>query len=186
MTGDYLSNQFLIAMPALDDPNFQRTVTLICQHDAEGALGLVINRPLGLPLQDIFDQMDVASADPRFSDDPIFVGGPVQQERGFVLHEPIGGWESTLQLSDDLAMTTSRDILAAMAQGDGPDRALVALGYAGWGAGQLEDEMSANSWLNVPADKAIIFEVAVAQRWIEAARIIGIDIDRLSDQAGHA
>jgi putative transcriptional regulator len=180
------NNQFLIAMPAMDDPNFHRTVTLICQHDDEGAIGLIVNRPLEVPLQQVFEQMDIDEVGPRFRDAPIFVGGPVQQERGFVLHQPIGTWDSTLSVSDDLGMTTSRDILAAMASGDGPDRAMVALGYAGWGAGQLEAEMASNSWLNAPADQSIIFDLDVSKRWLEAARLLGVDIDRLSDQTGHA
>jgi putative transcriptional regulator len=180
------TNQFLIAMPALEDPNFHRTVTLICQHDDEGAIGLIVNRPLEVPLQQVFEQMDIEDVDPRFREQPIYVGGPVQQERGFVLHRPVGEWDSTLDISDDLGMTTSRDILAAMATGGGPEDAIVALGYAGWGAGQLEEEMAANSWLNAPADQSIIFDLDVSERWLAAARLLGVDIDQLSDQAGHA
>jgi putative transcriptional regulator len=186
MASTRYSNQFLIAMPALDDPNFQRTVTLICQHDDEGAIGLIVNRPLEVPLNQIFEQMEIGSTHPRFAEDPIYIGGPVQQERGFVLHQPEGSWDSTLAVSDELAMTTSRDILQAMAEGGGPDRAMVALGYAGWGAGQLEDEMAANSWLNVPTELTVIFDIDASQRWLEAARLQGIDLERLSDQTGHA
>lgn len=183
---DYLSNQFLIAMPNLGDPNFYRSVTYICQHDAEGALGIVINRPLDLTLADIFAQLSLTHDAGILARQPVMEGGPVQRERGFVIHPREGKWESSLEVSDRLAVTTSRDILAALADGSGPTNALVALGYAGWGAGQLDMEMAANAWLTVPCEEEILFETAFEQRWAAAAQRIGINISELNLPAGHA
>lgn len=182
----YLTNHFLIAMPALADPNFFHTVTFICEHDAEGAMGLVINRPLDMQLGEILAHMDVAEIDPGAAGLPVFQGGPVQMERGFVLHEPLGDWEATLQISDTIGVTASQDILTAMAAGRGPRRALVALGYAGWGAGQLEREMAENAWLSGPASAEILFETPVERRWEAAAALLGVDLNLLSGDAGHA
>lgn len=184
--GQYLTGQFLIAMPALDDPNFDRTVTYVCEHNDDGALGIIINRPTTMALGEIFAQMDLPADDAALAVQPVLEGGPVQPERGFVIHDD-GETEfgATLQVPDGLRVTTSRDILAAMAAGKGPAHAIVALGYAGWGAGQLEAEMAANSWLTVPADPAIIFSVPFERRWEAAAELIGIDITALSSEAGH-
>lgn len=173
-------------MPGLDDPNFSQTVTLICQHDDEGAMGLVINRPLDIPLREVLAQMELDQVEETLGVDPVYLGGPVQPERGFVLHRPLGSWEATLRVSDDVAMTASRDVLEAMARGEGPDDTLVALGYAGWSPGQLEQEMAQNAWLNVAADSRLIFETEAAQRWPAAAKLLGVDLDQLSDQTGHA
>jgi putative transcriptional regulator len=181
-----LTNQLLIAMPGMADPNFTTTVTLICEHNDDGALGIVINRPTTLKLSGLFEQLEVESADPGVADDPVMSGGPVGIERGFVLHGPERSYESTLEVSDAICLTLSRDIIDAMAAGDGPEHALVALGYAGWGAGQLEEEMLANSWLNVPATPEIVFETPFAERWNSAARTLGIDIASLPTDAGHA
>jgi putative transcriptional regulator len=181
-----LTNQLLIAMPALADPNFSRTVTLICDHSPDGALGLVINRPLELALGDLFEQIDVDPALAQHGTDPIQYGGPVQNNRGFVLHEPLGHWESTLPVSDTLGLTTSQDILHAIAEDRGPDTWLVALGYAGWGAGQLEQEMADNAWLNGPADNRILFHTPLAERWQAAAARLGVDLSTLHGGAGHA
>ncbi len=181
-----LANNFLIAMPALGDPNFYHSVTLICEHNDNGALGIIINRPLGVNLGEIFEQLKLAADDAGLGDRPVLSGGPVQPERGFVLHRPTREWESTLVVSDSLAVTTSRDILVAMADGQGPEPALVALGYAGWSPGQLEQEMQANAWLSVPADNAIIFETPFEKRWPAAAQLLGVDLDRLSNETGHA
>ncbi|TNJ35344.1 YqgE/AlgH family protein [Arenimonas terrae] len=183
--GNFLANHFLIAMPALEDPNFQRSVTLICQHDAEGAMGIVINRVADYTLGELLAQMEL-SADEGLAAVPLVAGGPVQPDRGFVLHDDPRDWSSTLRFGDGLAVTTSRDILTAMAGGDGPGNVLVALGYAGWTAGQLEAELAENSWLTVPADRDILFHRPLDQRWQAAAFSAGVDLARLTGYAGHA
>lgn len=182
----YLNNQFLLAMPALGDPNFYRSVTYICQHDADGALGIVINRPMGLTLAEVFQQMSLPDKSAKFAAQPVMEGGPVQRERGFVIHPGGSEWQSSLNVSDRLAVTSSRDVLEAMAAGEGPDKALVALGYAGWGAGQLDMELAANAWLTAPCDEEILFEMTFEQRWTAAAARIGINISDLNLPAGHA
>ena len=181
-----LSNQFLIAMPTLPDPNFHRTVTYLCAHSEEAAMGIVINRPTELKLGDVLGQMSIESQRPEVQNMPVLHGGPVCPERGFVLHQPIGDWEATLKVGDDLGVTTSRDILTAVAEGQGPSQALIALGYAGWGAGQLEREVLENAWLSGPADGGVLFDVPYEDRWESAARLLGIDLERLSSEAGHA
>jgi putative transcriptional regulator len=181
-----LANHLLIAMPALDDPNFHRTVALVCQHDEHGAMGLVINRIAEYTLGDLLAQMQIASLDAALLATGVVAGGPVQTDRGFVLHDDPRAWNSTLRFGAGLAVTTSRDILDAMARGDGPANVLVALGYAGWEAGQLEAEMAQNSWLTVPADDAILFRTPLAERWHAAARALGVDPGNLADYAGHA
>ncbi|MEA5445258.1 YqgE/AlgH family protein [Gammaproteobacteria bacterium AB-CW1] len=184
---DYLNGHFLIAMPALGDPNFHHTVTLICEHGPEGALGIIINRPLeDIHLGDVLEQLELGEAQTGIGNQPLFQGGPVEQERGFVVHQPLGDWEASLDLGNDLGVTSSRDILAAIADGKGPEKSFVALGYAGWGAGQLEQEISENAWLSSPAEARILFDVPPAQRWRESARAMGVDLSRLSDQSGHA
>ena len=186
MAQDFLVNHFLVAMPSLHDPNFQQCVVYVCEHNASSALGIILNRPTNVVLGDIFKQLSISVDDRELSQRPVFQGGPVQTDRGFVIHEPSGDWESTRKLESGLGVTTSRDVLAALARGQGPGRSFVALGYAGWGAGQLETELAANSWLSTPADKRIIFETPVAERWQAAARLIGVDIALLSGDAGHA
>ena len=181
-----LTNQLLIAMPGMADPNFSTTVTLVCEHNDDGALGIVINRPTTLKLGGLFEQLSVEDADTDAVDDPVMAGGPVGIERGFVLHGPEHRYESTLEVSDKICLTLSRDIIDAMATGTGPERTLVALGYAGGGAGQLEEEMLANSWLHVPATPEIVFETPFAERWNSAARTLGIDISAMPTDAGHA
>jgi len=183
---DYLNNQFLIAMPALDDPNFAQTVTLICEHSERGALGIVVNRTLPMTLGEVFEQLGLDASQSRVNDQPVLQGGPVQTERGFVLHSPTGKWESSLPFSERMHLTTSRDILDALAAGEGPASAVIALGYAGWDAGQLEEEMARNAWLTVPADERVVFATPVDQRWQAAARLLGIDLFTLSSDAGHA
>ena len=183
---DSLVNQLLIAMPGMLDPNFSTTVTLICEHNDEGALGIVINRPTTLKLGGLFEQLAVKDADPDVASNPVLSGGPVGTERGFVLHGPEHSYENTLAVSDDIRLTLSRDVIDAMAKGQGPDNALVAIGYAGWEPGQLEDEMLANAWLNVPATSEIVFDTPFAERWDSAARTLGIDIASMSTEAGHA
>jgi len=181
-----LANQLLIAMPGMADPNFNSTVTLICEHNQEGALGIVINRPLTLKLGGLFEQLELTDPDPAMAGDPVLLGGPVGPERGFVLHGPEQTFENSIAVSKDIQLTLSRDVLDAMAGGVGPRKTLVALGYAGWEPGQLETEMLANSWLSVPATTNIVFDTPFNERWSSAARILGIDISRISPDAGHA
>jgi putative transcriptional regulator len=176
----------LIAMPGMADPNFNSTVTLVCEHNAEGALGIVINRPMNLNLGGLFEQLALNQADQSVANSPILDGGPVGRERGFVLHNPTGKFESSVTVSPDIHLTLSRDVLDAMAAGSGPQNSLVALGYAGWDAGQLEQEMLHNTWLSVPANPEIIFDVPFTERWSVAAKIIGVDISQMSPHAGHA
>lgn len=181
-----LTNHFLIAMPQLDDPNFLHSVTYICQHDAEGAMGIMVNRPLEMQLQEIFDHLDIANSDLALGRQPVYSGGPVQTDHGFVLHTPSKNWQGTLFISDEIALTASSDILGDIASHTGPDHTLVALGYAGWGPGQLEEEMAQNAWLSVPADASIIFDLPYEQRWHAAAALLGIDLKLISEYAGHA
>ncbi len=181
-----LVNHFLIAMPSLADPNFSRTVTYMCEHSSEGAMGLVINRPLNIALTELLSQIELDTAVPGLDEVPVYQGGPVQNERGFVLHQTLGDWEATLAVSEDIGVTMSRDILEAIAAGEGPRHYLVALGYAGWGAQQLEGEMAANAWLSGPADPAIIFERPAEERWDAAAALLGVNLSLLSSDVGHA
>lgn len=180
-----LSNQFLIAMPNLGDPNFSRTVTLICEHSSDGAMGIVINRPLELSLRDVLVQMNI-EANEESRQQPVYLGGPVQNNRGFILHRPLGKWESTLAVTDSLGVSTSRDILLAMAENRGPERSLLVLGYASWGAGQLEREIAENAWLNCPAAHEIIFDIPAETRWQAAAGRLGVNLATISGEAGHA
>ena len=181
-----LANHLLIAMPAMEDPNFRRAVALVCQHDEQGAMGIVVNRGADYTLGELLAQLDIVADDAALAGTGVVAGGPVQPERGFVLHDDPRAWGSTLRLTPGLAITTSRDILDAIARGDGPPHALVALGYAGWGAGQLETELAQNSWLTVPADEGILFRTPLAERWEAATRGLGFDPANLSDYAGHA
>ncbi|HEU5337694.1 MAG TPA: YqgE/AlgH family protein [Sulfuricaulis sp.] len=185
-SSDSLANHFLIAMPSLVDVNFARSVTLICEHSEEGSMGIVINRLTDLHLGDIFDQLGIPPEKANHADNAVYLGGPVQNNRGFVLHEPLGKWESTLPVTDRFGVSTSRDILEAIAENRGPEKFIVALGYAGWGAGQLEREISENSWLSGPANREIIFELPVEHRWKAAAGLVGVDLTTLSGEAGHA
>ncbi len=182
----WLTGHFLIAMPSLQDPNFARGVTYLCHHDAQGALGLLINRPSGMTVSDLFRHLQIAPIAPGLGDQAVLIGGPVSPEVGFVLHEPAGEWQSTLAVGRGLCLTTSRDVLAAIARGEGPRRHLVALGYAGWAAGQLERELLENAWLAVPADERILFEAPIERRWEEAAALVGVRISDLGHWVGHA
>jgi len=181
-----LKNQLLIAMPSLQDPNFARTVTYICEHGDHGAMGIVLNRPTDLCLTDILQHMQIEGGLGEAGGQTVYLGGPVEEERGFVLHTHTEPWDSTLAIDSEISITTSRDILEAMARGAGPSRTLVALGYAGWGAGQLEREIQENAWLSGPADQTILFELPPEQRWEAAARLLGVDVHLLSSEAGHA
>ena len=185
-----LTGHFLIAMPSLEDPNFQGTVTYLCAHNEDGAMGIVINRPLEIRLGEVLAHLNIEVQNDEISQAPVLQGGPVQTERGFVIHEPgahepSATWDSVLKVSDAIAVATSHDILHSIAGGHGPNRAVVALGYAGWGAGQLEREVLENAWLSAPADSSIIFDVAVEDRWRQATRTLGVDPQRLSGEAGH-
>ncbi|HLD13322.1 MAG TPA: YqgE/AlgH family protein [Burkholderiales bacterium] len=181
-----LANHFLIAMPALADANFARTVTFICDHSSEGTMGLVVNRPTDLKLRDILDQLGIGAGGAHAAGLPVYYGGPVQNNRGFVLHEPIGQWQATLAVTDTLGVSSSRDILEAIAHNQGPARYLITLGYAGWSPGQLERELSENAWLNGPADQAILFDLPPEQRWKAAAQHVGVDLSTFTGNAGHA
>lgn len=182
----YLNNQFIIAMPNLTDPTFFHTVTYLCQHNKDGALGIVINRLANMKLGEIFRQMNIPVTSEIASEMPVFTGGPVQQHRGFVLHTPNEkAWDMTLPVSDTISLTTSRDIIEAIAVGEGPEQYLVALGYAGWSEGQLEKEMLNNTWLSTPFGKQVLFDTSINQRWSAAASQIGIDINQLTAPAGH-
>lgn len=181
-----LENHVLIALPALADPNFSRSVTLICQHDAEGAMGVVVNRASEYTLGEVFRQMGIESDDTGLCARPVIAGGPVHPERGFVLHDGDHGWDSSLAIADGLFVTTSRDVLEALARGEGPASATVALGCAGWGAGQLEHELVENSWLTAPADPELLFALPLESRWQAAAGRIGVDMARVADYSGHA
>ena len=181
-----LANQLLIALPALADSNFARSVALICQHDADGAMGIVVNRASEYTLGEVLGQMGLEGGDETMRAQPVLAGGPVHPERGFVLHDGGMQWDSTLAITDQLFLTTSRDILEAMARGEGPDNAIVALGCAGWGSGQLEHELTENDWLTAPADAELLFELPLDARWQAAAGRIGVDFAHLADYAGHA
>ena len=186
MENTRLSNHFLIAMPSLADGNFSRSVTYICEHDDKGSLGITINRPSDILLEEIFQQLEIPCSQPHISQQPVYVGGPVQQDRGFLLHSPVGNWDSSLQVTENIAVTTSKDILEAIARGEGPEQVIIALGYAGWGPGQLEHEMSENAWLSCPANEQILFHTPAEKRWEQAAMLLGIDLQLLSSDTGHA
>ena len=182
-----LAGHFLIAMPAMGDPNFARGITFICQHDGDGAMGLVVNRLSDYKLGDVLQQMHMPCERVEVASTPVLMGGPVQPERGFVLHAPSEReWDSSYRINDALAVTTSRDILAAMADGGGPPRVLVTLGYAGWGAGQLEQELRDNAWLTVRADDRILFETPLDDRWNAAIALVGINPANLTSYSGRA
>ncbi|TYT26902.1 YqgE/AlgH family protein [Luteimonas viscosa] len=180
------ANQLLIALPTLADPGFARTVALICQHDDDGAMGVVVNRASDFTLGEVLRQMGIASDDPELVEQRVLAGGPVHPERGFVLHDGASTWDSTLAVAADLSVTTSRDILEAIASGEGPANATVALGCAGWGAGQLEFELTENSWLTAPVRQEILFSLPLDQRWQAAAGEIGVDLMRIAGHVGHA
>ncbi len=181
-----LTHHFLIAMPAMADPHFSRTLTYICEHNDQGALGIVVNRPLEMTLQALLEQVSIPPAGGKFKSVPIHFGGPVQVDRGFVLHTPLGQWQSTLAVSTEIGLTTSKDILQAVARGEGPGKLFVTLGYAGWAPGQLEHELALNAWLTVQASPDVIFDLPAEKRLSAAMSLLGIDFASLSEQAGHA
>jgi len=194
-----LTNHFLIAMPNMADPYFSRTLTYVCEHNDQGALGIVVNRPIDMTLQALFERLSLSMKDTARADAPIYFGGPVQTDRGFVLHEPAGDWQATLKVTagkggtgstggtgTTIGLTTSKDILEAVGRGEGPAKMLVSLGYAGWSAGQIEHELSQNAWLTVEAKDAILFDLPPDERLPAAMELLGLDYARLADQAGHA
>jgi putative transcriptional regulator len=184
-----LTNQFLIAMPGMADETFAGSVVYLCEHTEKGALGLVINKPIDIKLKNLFEKVELNLDRKELAEQPVFFGGPVQTERGFVLHEKLGddaGYNSTLSIPGGLAMTTSKDVLEALADGAGPRKVLVTLGYSGWQAGQLEDELARNGWLTVDADPAVIFDTPIEQRYQRALSLLGFDPRMLSQEAGHA
>ena len=185
-TGDKLTGHFLIAMPSLNDGFFNQAVTYICEHDENGCFGIIINQETGITLKQILSEMKIEANENCDANKSVFIGGPVEQGRGFILHRPTGQWQSSLKVNDNVALTTSRDILQALANDEGPADSIVALGYAGWAAGQLEDEIASNTWLSCPADEQIIFNTPTEERWKAAAKLIGVDLSLLSNDAGHA
>jgi putative transcriptional regulator len=183
----YLTNQLLIAMPALGDENFSHSVTLICDHSASGALGLILNKPLQMHLGEIFRQLQIDIAGgANASERAVLRGGPVQGDRGFVVHRAGGQWESTLKVSDAIHVTTSRDVLRAIARGEGPEDAFLVLGYAGWESGQLEEEIRANAWITAPVEPKLVFEVPFEKRWDAAGQLLGVELSRISPVSGNA
>src|SRR5271170_4153222 len=182
----YLTNQLLIAMPQMGDPNFAQTVALICDHSAQGALGLILNKPLPMRMSEIFEQLEIELPGGPLRERRVLRGGPMQTDRGFVVHRAGGEWDSTLKVSDTIHVTAARDILAAMARGQGPAEAVVALGYAGWDEGQLEEEIRANAWLSAPVDLSLIFELPFESRWEAAGRLLGVELSRVSPTGGNA
>ncbi len=181
-----LTHHFLIAMPGMVDPNFARTLTYLAEHNEQGALGVIVNRPIDMDLASLFERIELPMETEAFARQPVYFGGPVQTDRGFVLHRPAGDWHSTLKVNDEVALTSSRDVLQSIGTTGEPREALVALGYAGWDAGQLEQELADNAWLTVPADLAIVFGLPPEERLAAAMQTLGIDFARLSDSAGHA
>ncbi|MGI1679328.1 MAG: YqgE/AlgH family protein [Cellvibrionaceae bacterium] len=180
-----LRNQFLIAMPSLTDSSFAHAITYICEHNADGALGFVINHPLDITLDEIFQQMELNHI-PTTLNQEVLCGGPLQPENGFILHSNDKTFESSLKISDDICLTASKDVLVEMAKNTGPEKAIVALGYAGWSSGQLEKEIAENAWLTVPADPNIIFNIPCEQRWASVSNYLGIDLNLIHSTAGHA
>jgi putative transcriptional regulator len=189
-TAHNLRGHLLIAMPGLDDPNFDHTVTYLLEHNSEGAFGLIINRPIELDMGDILEELKITSSDAQLNAQPVMSGGPVQPERGFLLHptdrSELPKWDSTARFDDGISVTTSPDILTALSNGNGPDDMLFVLGYAGWEAGQLESEIASNVWLSVEATPQILFEVPLSDRWDASARLLGVDPAAISPEAGHA
>ena len=181
-----LTDHFLIAMPAMDDPYFSKSLIYIAEHNDQGALGLIVNRPLDMTLATLFDKIEIPLESTELANLPVFFGGPVQTDRGFVLHRPIGDWQSTLAVNQDVGLTSSRDVLQSVAREGKPHEVLVTLGYSGWGAGQLESELAQNSWLTVPASPHILFDLPYEERLPSAMEILGIDFANLAVNAGHA
>ncbi|WP_066959433.1 YqgE/AlgH family protein [Microbulbifer sp. Q7] len=185
LTHSSLRGQFLIAMPGMQDPRFHQAVTFVCEHGPEGTMGIVINEPSKVTWKEVFAQLSLDDTSLR-SDEPVLIGGPVAQEQGFVLHGRGMQFASTADVSDDISLTASKDIIESLACGRGPDDVLLALGYAGWGPGQLEQEIAENAWLTLPAEPEILFATPWDKRWQTAAARHGIDLSGMGSQSGHA
>ncbi|WP_372871063.1 YqgE/AlgH family protein [Shewanella sp.] len=186
---DSLKNHLLIAMPSLNDGFFDRSVIYLCEHDAKGAMGLIINRPVGMSVRDLLAQLELLPDEGILlseARDQVLVGGPVNPERGFVLHSTQSGWTNSSPLTDELMLTTSRDILSSLGTDKAPQDFVVALGYAGWSAGQLEQELADNSWLTIPASDDILFALPHEDRWQQASKALGFELWQVSSQTGHA
>ena len=181
-----LTDHFLIAMPNMADPYFANSLTYICEHNEHGALGVVVNRPIDMTIGALFEQIDIELTEERLRDKLVFFGGPVQMDRGFVLHQPVGDWHSTLAVNNTIGLTTTKDILLAVARGEGPNNMIVTLGYAGWEPGQLEHELSQNAWLSVQASAQVIFDLPYETRLEAAMDMLGVNRANLSDEIGHA
>ena len=181
-----LTDHFLIAMPAMDDPYFSKSLIYIAEHNDQGALGIIVNRPINMTLASLFEKIEVPFESPELANLPVFFGGPVQTDRGFVLHRPVGAWQSTLAVTQEVGLTSSRDVLQAVARDGQPHEIMVSLGYSGWGAGQLENELAQNTWLTVPAEPFILFDLPYEERLPSAMEMLGIDFINLSAKAGHA
>lgn len=181
-----LSQQLLIALPGLSDPHFSRSVVMLCQHDGNGAMGIVVNRASEFTLGELYDQIGISGGDATLRARPVVAGGPVHAERGFVLHDGDRTWDSSIRLPGGLSLTTSRDVLQALADGDGPEQALVALGCAGWGGGQLEQEITENSWMTAPPDEDLLFRTPLEQRWQAAAGLVGVNLAQMTHYSGRA
>ncbi len=185
-SSDNLAGHFLIAMPSLNDSFFNQAVTYICEHNETGSFGIIINQKTDITMQQIAKEMGITTGAEYDKNQTIFMGGPVDQGRGFILHRPVGSWQSSIKVNNNVALTTSKDILQAIVNNDGPEECIVALGYAGWATGQLDQEMATNSWLTCPADEQIIFDTPTEERWQASAKLIGVDLSLLSNDAGHA
>lgn len=185
-----LTGQLLLAMPTLQDPNFSDSVVLVCHHDGDGCMGLIVNRPREVTLQEVLEDLEIWKPEPGATlpdgERRVFEGGPVDEHRGFILHDGWHVYDSTMQITSELHLTASRDILEAIAKGDGPEHFMLILGYAGWGEGQLEQELSNNDWIVAPSSHRILFQELPEDRWEFGARCMGIDRTNLSDQIGHA
>lgn len=182
----WLTNQFLIAMPSLTDSIFDRSVVLVCQHNEDGALGIVVNKLTDLCLKDILTELDLEVDDVPENETPVYFGGPVQVERGLVLHDSSNSWAATIAVGSELGLTMSKDVLEAISEKRGPSWCIPLLGFSGWESDQLESEMQENLWLTTPADSSILFDTPIHERWHKAASLVGIDIESLSTVAGHA
>ena len=181
-----LTDHFLIAMPAMEDPYFAKSLVYIAEHNDQGALGVIVNRPIDMDLATLFKKIDVPFESRALARLPIFFGGPVQTDRGFVLHRPLGSWQSTLAVNQEIGLTTSRDVLLSVGQVGHPSDLVITLGYSGWGAGQLEHELAQNAWLTVQADTRILFEMPHEEKLPSALELLGVDLTNLAGQAGHA
>lgn len=181
-----LTDHFLIAMPAMEDPYFSKSLIYIAEHNDQGALGIIVNRPIDMTLATLFQKIELPFESGSLGDLPVFFGGPVQTDRGFVLHRPLGEWQSTLAVNSEIGLTTSRDVLQSVGQAGHPSDMVITLGYSGWGSGQLEHELTQNAWLTVRADPRILFELPHEARLSSALELLGVDLANLAGQAGHA